>query len=83
MRLLGWWIFGLLLLSSSLNAWSQQRRKVIIDQDAAGPGGTDQQSILTVRVLGRHQPSHQWNFGPGRNRNVCPARNLHHPQRVG
>jgi inosine-uridine nucleoside N-ribohydrolase len=48
MRPLRWWIVGLLLLSSSLTAWSQDRRKVIIDQDAAGPGGTDQQSMLLL-----------------------------------
>jgi inosine-uridine nucleoside N-ribohydrolase len=29
-------------------AWAGQRRKVIIDQDAAGPGGTGQQSILLL-----------------------------------
>lgn len=27
---------------------SQERRKIIIDQDAAGPGGTDQQSMLLL-----------------------------------
>jgi purine nucleosidase len=39
------------LLVTCLPAWSQQsagKRKVIIDQDAAGPGGTDQQSILLL-----------------------------------
>src|SRR5215470_10832574 len=35
------------MLITSL-AWGQQRRKVIIDQDAAGPGGIDQQSILLL-----------------------------------
>src|SRR5271157_4238680 len=35
------------LLMTSLTAWSQ-KRKIIIDQDAAGPGGTDQQSILLL-----------------------------------
>src|SRR5581483_1413981 len=40
--------FVALLLATSLNAFSQQRRKVIIDQDAAGPGGTDQQSMLLL-----------------------------------
>ena len=29
-------------------AWGQEKRKIIIDQDAAGPGGTDQQSILLL-----------------------------------
>src|SRR5436305_12949558 len=40
----------LLTLSSAL-CWSQEhppKRKVIIDQDAAGPGGTDQQSMLLL-----------------------------------
>jgi purine nucleosidase len=32
---------------TSLTAWSQ-KRKIIIDQDAAGPAGTDQQSILLL-----------------------------------
>src|SRR5579862_106102 len=39
------------LLVSSLPSWAQHadaRRKIIIDQDAAGPGGTDQQSILLL-----------------------------------
>jgi inosine-uridine nucleoside N-ribohydrolase len=39
------------LLVTSLPGWSQQssgKRKVIIDQDAAGPGGTDQQAILLL-----------------------------------
>ncbi len=36
---------------ASFPAWAQpnsSKRKVIIDQDAAGPGGTDQQSILLL-----------------------------------
>jgi purine nucleosidase len=40
----------LLTLSSAL-CWTQDhspKRKVIIDQDAAGPGGTDQQSMLLL-----------------------------------
>jgi inosine-uridine nucleoside N-ribohydrolase len=41
------WLSAILLLSS-LAAFSQERRKVIIDQDAAGPGGTDQQSMLLL-----------------------------------
>jgi len=28
--------------------WSQEKRKIIIDQDAAGPAGTDQQSMLLL-----------------------------------
>src|ERR1051326_2114074 len=49
-------ITWLLLLAAS--AFAQQKRLVIIDQDAAGPAGTDQQSILVfiqapnVEVLG-------------------------------
>jgi inosine-uridine nucleoside N-ribohydrolase len=34
------------LLLLSFHAFSQEKRKVIIDQDAAGPGGSDQQAIL-------------------------------------
>ena len=36
------------LLMTCLTAWGQGKRKIIIDQDAAGPGGTDQQSILLL-----------------------------------
>lgn len=45
MRLLRYWPLATLLLLS-LCSWAQPKRKVIIDQDAAGPAGTDQQSIL-------------------------------------
>ena len=37
-----------MLLLASLHSSAQERRKVIIDQDAAGPAGTDQQSILLL-----------------------------------
>jgi len=37
-----------LLLTTCLTCWSQEKRKIIIDQDAAGPGGTDQQSMLLL-----------------------------------
>jgi purine nucleosidase len=37
-----------LLLMTSLASWSQEKRKIIIDQDAAGPAGTDQQSMLLL-----------------------------------
>ncbi len=37
-----------LLAACSLIASAQSKRKVIIDQDAAGPGGTDMQSILAL-----------------------------------
>jgi purine nucleosidase len=43
--------FGLsltLLFIVSIASWSQEKRKVIIDQDAAGPGGTDQQAMLLL-----------------------------------
>src|SRR5258708_17291739 len=45
------------LLLSSL-AWSQQRRKIIIDEDCSGPAGTNLQTLLVliqspqVEVLG-------------------------------
>src|SRR5581483_9471925 len=38
---------AVLLASVSLAA-AQDRRKIIIDQDAAGPAGTDQQSMLLL-----------------------------------
>ena len=37
-----------IVLTSSLTSWSQEKRKIIIDQDAAGPAGTDQQSMLLL-----------------------------------
>ena len=52
------WLPILLFLLSSFPCWSQSMRKVIVDQDGAGPGGTDQQSMLLliqsrdVEVLG-------------------------------
>jgi purine nucleosidase len=36
------------MLALCLTCWSQEKRKIIIDQDAAGPGGTDQQSMLLL-----------------------------------
>jgi purine nucleosidase len=41
------WILAMLLASCS-SAWSLEKRKIIIDQDGAGPAGTDQQSILLL-----------------------------------
>src|ERR1700733_11082657 len=38
----------LLMLTTCLACWGQEKRKVIIDQDAAGPAGTDQQSMLLL-----------------------------------
>jgi len=40
--------FVLLLLLLTLSAPAQQKRLVLIDQDAAGPGGTDMMSILVL-----------------------------------
>jgi purine nucleosidase len=58
--------FALLLLAGSI-AWSQPRRKVIIDEDCSGPGGTNLQTVLLlvlspdVEVLGITIPSgDQW-----------------------
>ena len=51
MRLFRLWFVGMLLLTSVAGCGQQSssgKRKIIIDQDAAGPGGTDQQSILLL-----------------------------------
>ena len=37
-----------LLLTTCLTCWSEEKRKIIIDQDAAGPAGTDQQSMMLL-----------------------------------
>src|SRR4030088_3366749 len=37
-----------LLLTTCLTSWGQDKRKIIIDQDAAGPAGTDLQSTLLL-----------------------------------
>jgi purine nucleosidase len=37
-----------IVLMSCFTCWGQAKRKVIIDQDAAGPAGTDQQSMLML-----------------------------------
>ena len=45
------WALTLVLLGASMPSWSQQssgKKKIIIDQDAAGPAGTDQQSMLLL-----------------------------------
>jgi purine nucleosidase len=39
---------AVLLFATSVLCMSQEKRKIIIDQDAAGPAGTDQQSILLL-----------------------------------
>jgi purine nucleosidase len=41
------WVLAV-TLTACLAAFGQGKRKIIIDQDAAGPGGTDQQSILML-----------------------------------
>jgi inosine-uridine nucleoside N-ribohydrolase len=41
-------IFGVLFAACGFAGQAQGKRKVIIDQDAAGPGGTDMQSILAL-----------------------------------
>jgi purine nucleosidase len=43
-----WFLAAAVLLTSCLMCWGQSKRKIIIDQDAAGPAGTDQQSILLL-----------------------------------
>src|SRR5229473_8514917 len=42
------WVLGTIVMAASVTASGQGKRKIIIDQDAAGPGGTDQQSILLL-----------------------------------
>jgi len=42
------WFFAAALLLTTLTSFSQEKRKIIIDQDAAGPAGTDQQSMLLL-----------------------------------
>jgi purine nucleosidase len=42
------WLSVVLCVCSALSVHAQGKRKVIIDQDAAGPGGTDMQSILAL-----------------------------------
>jgi inosine-uridine nucleoside N-ribohydrolase len=47
MKFVRFWLLTTIMLMTSLASWGQ-KRKIIIDQDAAGPGGTDQQSILML-----------------------------------
>src|SRR6201982_3442486 len=42
------WIVLIALAMTSMLGLGQEKRKIIIDQDAAGPGGTDQQSMLLL-----------------------------------
>ncbi len=46
-RVIAKWSVAVVLILVSF-ASAEEKRKVIIDQDAAGPGGTDQQSILLL-----------------------------------
>src|SRR5712675_2876081 len=41
------WVIATVLMTC-LTCWAQDKRKIIIDQDAAGPAGTDQQSMLLL-----------------------------------
>ncbi|MGA7928992.1 MAG: nucleoside hydrolase [Candidatus Sulfotelmatobacter sp.] len=43
-----WYWTAAVLLTSCLACWAQEKHKIIIDQDAAGPAGTDQQSMLLL-----------------------------------
>src|ERR1700730_9822628 len=42
------WVLLAIVVIACLAASGQEKRKIIIDQDAAGPAGTDQQSILLL-----------------------------------
>ncbi len=42
------WLLTAVLLTTCLTCWGQDKRKIIIDQDAAGPAGTDLQSTLLL-----------------------------------
>lgn len=43
-----WGLTAALLVGTCLTSSAQEKRKIIIDQDAAGPAGTDQQSMLLL-----------------------------------
>lgn len=47
-RCLAAFLFGVALAFAPLTARAQAKHKLIIDQDAAGPGGTDMQAILAL-----------------------------------
>jgi purine nucleosidase len=47
MRFRQFFVLAAAIVMTCLTCWSQ-RRKIIIDQDAAGPAGTDQQSIILL-----------------------------------
>src|SRR5712691_8200079 len=48
MKLRRVWFFAAAILLISCLAWGEGKRKIIVDQDAAGPAGTDQQSMLLL-----------------------------------
>ena len=48
MKLRRVWFFAVAVLLLSCHVWGQTKRKIIIDQDAAGPARTDQQSMLLL-----------------------------------
>ena len=41
-------VLGIAIVTSFVVCQGQDKRKIIIDQDAAGPAGTDQQAILLL-----------------------------------
>src|ERR1700740_3174129 len=43
-----WSLIAAMLLMACFASGAQDKRKIIVDQDAAGPAGTDQQSILLL-----------------------------------
>jgi purine nucleosidase len=47
-RIRGFIAVATVVLMTCLVSQSQDKRKIIIDQDAAGPAGTDQQAILLL-----------------------------------
>ena len=42
------WLFLIIAIACAPGAWAQGKRMVVIDQDCAGPGGTDMQAILAL-----------------------------------
>jgi purine nucleosidase len=49
MRVSGFRLIAIVaVLATCVTSWAQEKRKVIIDQDAAGPAGTDLQSTLLL-----------------------------------
>src|SRR5258708_30460831 len=48
MKFGGIWLLASILLIPSFTCLAQEKRKIIIDQDAAGPAGSDQQAILVL-----------------------------------